>query len=65
MENINNFLEGCYSLDIPKTDLFQTADLFDGTNIPQVINGIHALGRKVRLIMHALHAYTNTTIGQY
>ena len=47
MENINNFLEGCYKLDIPKPDLFQTADLYDGTNIPQVINGIHALGRKV------------------
>ena len=46
MENINNFLEFCYSIGVSKTDLFQTVDLFEGTNMPQVINGLTAVGRK-------------------
>ena len=47
MENINNFLEGCYSMGVSKPDLFQTVDLYENQNLAQVINGIHALGRKV------------------
>ena len=47
MENTSNFLLGCESLGISKTDLFQTVALYEGTNIPQVVAGIHALGRKV------------------
>ena len=46
MENIGNFLEGCHTYGVPKNDLFQTVDLFEGQNMPQVINGIHVLGRK-------------------
>jgi len=46
MENINNFLEFCYSIGVSKTDLFQTVDLYEGTNMPQVINGLTAVGRK-------------------
>jgi len=46
MENINNFLEGCYDLGVSKTDLFQTVDLYEATNMAQVINGIIALGRR-------------------
>ncbi len=46
MENIGNFLEGCYAYGLSKTDVFQTVDLYEGQNIPQVVNGIHALGRK-------------------
>eukprot|EP00057_Strongylocentrotus_purpuratus_P000821 XP_001183977.2 PREDICTED: myophilin-like [Strongylocentrotus purpuratus] len=46
MENIGNFLAGCEGLEIAKTDLFQTVDLYESGNIPQVVNGIFALGRK-------------------
>jgi len=46
MENIGNFLTGCEKYGVNKADLFQTVDLFEGQNIPVVILGIHALGRK-------------------
>jgi len=48
MENTGQFLDGCVRLGIAKNDLFQTADLFDRTNMVQVINGIYALGRKAQ-----------------
>ena len=46
MENIGFFLNGCYEYGVKKEDLFQTADLFEGANIVQVVNGLAALGRK-------------------
>ena len=46
MENIGNFLTACEKIGLNKSDLFQTVDLYEAENIPQVINGIHALGRK-------------------
>jgi len=46
MENIGNFLAFCESIECNKTDLFQTVDLYEANNIPQVINGLYALGRK-------------------
>jgi len=46
MENIGNFLSACERLGMNKVDLFQTVDLYEGTNMPQVIGGILALGRK-------------------
>jgi len=48
MENIGKFLSACEQLGIKKIDLFQTVDLYEGGNIPQVINGIFALGRTSR-----------------
>jgi hypothetical protein len=45
MENIGNFLNAAGKYGVVKNDLFQTVDLFEAANIPQVINGIHALGR--------------------
>ena len=36
MENIGKFLDYCYKLGCKKEDLFQTADLYDCINIPQV-----------------------------
>jgi len=36
MENIGKFLEFCDTLGVPKTDLFQTVDLYENQNIPQV-----------------------------
>jgi hypothetical protein len=50
MENINNFLKECEAMDMVKTDLFQTADLYDNKNIPQVINSLYALGRKCQTL---------------
>merc|ERR1712189_123880 len=50
MENIEKFLNGCERIGCKKQDLFQTVDLYEGQNIPQVINGIHALGRKAQSI---------------
>ena len=36
MENIGKFLDACYAYGLTKVDMFQTVDLYDGTNIPQV-----------------------------
>ena len=47
MENIGTFLSGCEDYGLKKTDLFQTVDLYEEQNIPQVIATIHALGRQV------------------
>lgn len=50
MENISQFLDACENIGISKVDLFQTVDLYEAQNIPQVVNGIFALGRKARKI---------------
>lgn len=49
MENIGRFLDGCVEYGCSKTDLFQTVDLFEETNMPAVIQGLFALGRKARI----------------
>jgi len=36
MENINNFLNFCYSIGVVKTDTFQTIDLYEEQNMQQV-----------------------------
>jgi len=36
MENISNFLKGCYAYGITEVDTFQTVDLYESQNIPQV-----------------------------
>jgi hypothetical protein len=54
MENIGFFLTFCQNYGMNNVDLFQTVDLFEGQNIPQVINAIHALGRKVSIKNPAL-----------
>lgn len=48
MENIGFFLNACEQIGVNKIDLFQTVDLFEANNIPQVVNGIFALGRKTQ-----------------
>ena len=45
MDNISKFLDKAFKYGVPKTDLFQTVDLYDKTNINQVILCIFALGR--------------------
>lgn len=47
MENIGNFLSAAEQLGVAKTDLFQTIDLYEQQNIPQVVNGLHAFAREV------------------
>ena len=38
MENIQNFLAACEAIGCKKQDLFQTVDLYEAQNIPQVRN---------------------------
>jgi len=46
-ENISNFLKVCEEkAGCVKGDLFQSVDLYEANNIPSVIDGIFALGRK-------------------
>jgi transgelin len=45
MENINNFLNFCYTVGVNKSDTFQTVDLYEAQNMQQVVLGIHALSR--------------------
>lgn len=47
MENIGNFLTACEQYGLKKADIFQTVDLYEAENMVQVVNAIHALGRKV------------------
>ena len=54
MENIGHFLNAAEELGCNKTDLFQTVDLYEKTNMWQVVCGIHAFGRKVLLIFYIL-----------
>jgi len=51
MENISNFLAALESYGVSRHDLFQTVDLYEGQNMVQVVNAIHALGRKVSNII--------------
>ena len=36
MENIGFFLKFCDEIGVPKTDIFQTVDLYENQNIPGV-----------------------------
>ena len=49
MENIQLFLNFCENYGVPKTGLFQTVDLFEGRNMPQVLNCIQMLGSEASL----------------
>jgi len=46
MENINRFQEACKKYGVPEVDVFQTVDLWERRNIPQVTICILALGRQ-------------------
>jgi len=48
MENIGQFLSAMDNYGVAKSDSFQTVDLYEQQNMPAVINGIHALGRKAQ-----------------
>jgi len=44
MENISNYLDATSAYGVLKSDTFQTVDLYEGKNMMQVIQNIHALG---------------------
>nr|ADO16563.1 calponin [Cerebratulus lacteus] len=48
MENIQNFVSACEAYGVPKTCTFQTVDLYEGRNMPQVLNCIMALGTEAQ-----------------
>ena len=45
MENLNLVQKAMKKYGVPEEDVFQTVDLFEKRNIPQVTQGIMALGR--------------------
>jgi hypothetical protein len=47
MENINAFQNAAKRYGVPEVDVFQTVDLWERRNIPQVTQCIMALGRAV------------------
>lgn len=48
MELISQFLAAAERYGLPKTELFQTVDLYEDQNMSQVIQCLFALGRKVQ-----------------
>ena len=59
MENIQAFLGAARSYGVPDSELFQTADLYERRNIPQVVLCLFSLGR---LTQHH-QDYTGPAIG--
>jgi len=49
MENIQRFQAAVKKYGVPEEEIFQTADLFERRNIPQVTLSLYALGRIVSL----------------
>ena len=47
MENIGNFKEYCNIIGVDRIQLFETVSLYEATNLPRVIRGIHAFAIKV------------------
>jgi len=45
MENIQRFQAGMKAYGVPQEEIFQTADLFERRNIPQVVLSLYALAR--------------------
>ena len=43
MENVGNFLQACEGIGLQKADLFQTVDLYEAQNMPQVRMHIHSV----------------------
>jgi len=48
MENIQRFQEAIKKYGVPHEEIFQTADLFERRNIPQVVLCVYALGRQTQ-----------------
>lgn len=48
MENLNKFQQAVKKYGVPDLDVFQSVDLVERRNVPQVTQCIMALGRSVR-----------------
>jgi len=59
MENINKFQDAIKRYGVPDIDVFQTVDLYERRNIPQVTQCIMALGRTVSLLNKTIILYSN------
>ncbi|KAK2703352.1 muscle-specific protein 20-like [Artemia franciscana] len=59
MENIQRFQAAVKKYGVPEEEIFQTADLFERRNIPQVTLSLYALGR----ITQKHPEYTGPTLG--
>jgi hypothetical protein len=57
-ENVNAFTNAARKYGVPDNELFQTVDLFEKKNIPQVTLSIHALGRQAQK-----HNFAGPTLG--
>lgn len=58
MENIGNFLAIASAIGVNETDLFQTASLFDGTDLKSTINGMDAFARKtIKMSLEGIPTY--------
>lgn len=49
MENVQRFQAAIKKYGVPEEEIFQTADLFERRNIPQVTLCLYSLGRTVNL----------------
>ena len=58
MENISKFLAVAKAYGVTDTNLFQTADLYDGTNVGQIVVCIDAIGRAAQK-----HGYKGPVLG--
>lgn len=55
MENVQRFQAGIKKYGLPEEEIFQTADLFERRNIPQVTLCLYSLARLVSLILLNIH----------
>lgn len=64
MENINSFQNAAKRYGVPETDVFQTVDLWERRNIPQVTQCVMALGRAVSIVTHCFNNQLSHTLLQ-
>ena len=50
MENVNSFLNAAKKYGVPDEEVFQTPDLFEARNLPQVSLCIFSLGDRIIMI---------------
>lgn len=58
MENVQRFQAAIKKYGVPEEEIFQTADLFERRNIPQVTLCLYSLGRIVRIFPPKLLSYS-------
>eukprot|EP00003_Mantamonas_plastica_P025459 TRINITY_DN4_c0_g1_i11.p2 TRINITY_DN4_c0_g1~~TRINITY_DN4_c0_g1_i11.p2 ORF type:complete len:221 (+),score=81.17 TRINITY_DN4_c0_g1_i11:1876-2538(+) len=58
MENVSSYIDACKELGMPEHDLFVTVDLYEGKDMGQVVQNIHALGRQAQSL-----GYDGPTLG--